>query len=582
MRSRTFIGLMVIGCVTVASAQDQPPPAEQVVVYEDVPNYAELLGHHLMGYPDVSDDWGSFGRLRDTGVRRTVTLSDCILMALQYNTDLKVERLAPLTARTGVLRALALFDPVLFSDISKIRSVEPPNSALISGVVQPTPGAAFIAPNIQQTQLTGKIGFRKVLRTGAQAELRFSNERVDNSFAFQRLDPYYATDLLLSLNQPLLRDFGLRYSTILVRVAQVQELQAVRRYEARVADIIKRVEDAYWSLVQAIENVRVQEQGLALAQELLRQNEGKVNVGTLPQTAVLEAQVDVASRESLLIRANNAALNARDTLRALLNVPQAEVEALLEIDPVELPSVERHPVDLDQSTRLARERRPELQAALLDVHAKTLVAQAAENQLLPKFGFAGAIGLNGLSGRPKTSTLLPGQAQAAPFSGGGGYEDSLNNLTDGRFYSYSAGLVLELPIGNAVARADYTSARIDVERARLEFQRAQQSVSLEVKTAVSNLESDLKSIQATRIARELSEQNLRNQKARYDVGLATTKDLLDFGDRLTVARAAEVQAITRYNIDLAELRRVEGTLLPARSVVLDVVRDDQTPWWARF
>jgi outer membrane protein len=75
---------------------------------------------------------------------------------------------------------------------------------------------------------------------------------------------------------------------------------------------------------------------------------------------------------------------------------------------------------------------------------------------------------------------------------------------------------------------------------------------------------------------------VRNQKARYDVGLATTKDLLDFQDKLTQARDAEVEALTRYNSDLAEMRRVEGTLLSARNVMVERVPLEGAPWWADF
>jgi outer membrane protein TolC len=92
----------------------------------------------------------------------------------------------------------------------------------------------------------------------------------------------------------------------------------------------------------------------------------------------------------------------------------------------------------------------------------------------------------------------------------------------------------------------------------------------------------LKSIDATRIARELAEENLRNQQARYDVGLATTKDILDFQDQLTRARFLEVEALTQYNGDLAEMRRVDGTLLKARNVLIERVSPEKAPWWASF
>ena len=75
---------------------------------------------------------------------------------------------------------------------------------------------------------------------------------------------------------------------------------------------------------------------------------------------------------------------------------------------------------------------------------------------------------------------------------------------------------------------------------------------------------------------------MRNQKARYDVGLATTKDLIDFTDRLTQAERAEVESLTQYNIELARLYRADGTLLRNRSVLLERHEPEPPPWWARF
>ena len=111
---------------------------------------------------------------------------------------------------------------------------------------------------------------------------------------------------------------------------------------------------------------------------------------------------------------------------------------------------------------------------------------------------------------------------------------------------------------------------------------AQEQVTLDIKNAVTTLQSDVQSIQATRIARELSEENLRNQQARYDVGLATTKDILDFQDQLTQARFAEVNSLTRYRTDLATLHRAEGTLLERRRIIFDRGEQEETPWWAYF
>ena len=135
---------------------------------------------------------------------------------------------------------------------------------------------------------------------------------------------------------------------------------------------------------------------------------------------------------------------------------------------------------------------------------------------------------------------------------------------------------------NAAAKAEYTKAKIDVSQSELTRRQLFSDISLEVSTAANDVIANIKRIQASRVARELAEENLRNQQKRLEVGIATTKDVLDFQDDLTQARGVELQAATDYNISLAELARSQGTLLDEYSVVVEVPGERFTPWWARF
>ena len=105
---------------------------------------------------------------------------------------------------------------------------------------------------------------------------------------------------------------------------------------------------------------------------------------------------------------------------------------------------------------------------------------------------------------------------------------------------------------------------------------------MEITQAVGNLKALTEGVRATRIARELAQENVHDQRARYDVGLATTKDLIDFGDRLTQAQREEIRSLTLYNTELARLHRAEGMLLEDRDIVLRGPELDPAPWWARF
>jgi outer membrane protein len=586
---RALLASLTLFLISAVLAQEPAPtPAGSEGgprLLNEVPNYAETFVHQLSGAvpADVTAAQESnehYGRLTETGTPQQLSVADAVALALQNNTDLKIQRLGPLAAVNQVRKARSVFDPALFGNASRDRTTTP------NGTISPlltTSGTLF------QQDLNLNAGLRKMLVSGGQLSLAWQNQRsLTTPSALNELYPQYTTILGLSLNQPLLRDFGWRYALLFVQVAQNTQQQAYYQYEAAIATIITQVERAYWALVLALEEVRVQEKGLALANEVLRQNESKVKVGTLPQTAVLQAQTEVARRQALLIRARNFADVTRDNLRAVINYPQPGAGPLVMVEPGDKPTVVPYDVDYERSLGTALEQRPELIAARLEINGRGLQRMAAENQLLPRLNFVGGIGVNGLSGSglPPVAFPLSQEQQlqvAAPNPGvTGGYSRALELLHDGRYYNYSAGATLEIPIANAQARADYTTANINLEQAKLSLQRLEESVTLEIKQAVSNLSTDLKSIDATRIARELAEENVRNQQARYDVGLVTTKDLLDFQDQLTRARGAEVQALTAYNSDLAEMRRVDGSLLSARNVIIERATPEAAPWWARF
>src|SRR4030095_3900970 len=146
-------------------------------------------------------------------------------------------------------------------------------------------------------------GARKRFITGGILTGQWTNNRITQDATFVNLlVPEYNTGLNLTLNQPLLRDFGWRFALLVVDVAQIGEEQAFYEYQADVSVLVENVERAYWTYVLAIESVEVEERGLELAKELLRQNQGRFKVGALARTAVLESEAEVARREADLVR----------------------------------------------------------------------------------------------------------------------------------------------------------------------------------------------------------------------------------------------------------------------------------------
>jgi outer membrane protein TolC len=497
-----------------------------------------------------------------------LTLVEAVHRALEHNPGIAAHRLTPLRQREDVRRAEAVFDPVLSFAVNKDRR-EAPNASALAGV----------RVNVS-SNFNGDATLRKKLRTGADFSIDFTNNRLVSNATFQGLVPQYRPELVFSLNQPLLRNFGSNFAYLLVEISGLASEAARHTYRTQLADFVKRVIEAYWAVVFARQNLAVQEQSLALARQTLRENQQRVRVGLLAPVAVKEAESEAALRDEQVIVAANALDNAERTLRQTVYLRAGDTFVPSQIEPIDEPLTTAVAVDAEEALATALDRRPEVLAQDLDVRGKNLTVRARQNQLLPRLDLVGNVGLNGLSGKQVPVTLSNGETAVSPFPGN--YGEALDRLTTREFYSYKAGVEIEIPIGNAAARSEYTQAKIDVSQAELNRRQLLSDITLEIGKAVNDVSANMKRIQSARLARELAEENLRNQQKRLEVGMATTKDILDFQEDLTRARATEVQAATDYNVSLAELARAQGTILDKYSVVVEVPGERFAPWWARF
>ena len=202
----------------------------------------------------------------------------------------------------------------------------------------------------------------------------------------------------------------------------------------------------------------------------------------------------------------------------------------------------------------------------------------ANNQLMPKLDAFGSYGVNSLSGDP-TRENDPLNFRSIY---GGTYGDALGRLLSNNFYQYGGGVRLEIPIGNAAAIAQAQRSRIQRARAQAIYRQRISEVSLDVGQSLGDVNSNIKRIEATRVARELAEENLRNQTRRYEVGMVTTTDLLKFQNEVTNARLNENLALIDYNDSLVALERAQGTLLRRFDVDVEPRHATKTPWWALF
>jgi outer membrane protein TolC len=563
--------LVLICLAVIAGRSPAAEPVRQAQDFRETPSPFEILNHQWSDYPPPPAAYSlEFLRTGD-GETAPLTLKEAIFVGLKNNPGIEVDRLEPLRAAEQTMTEKSIFDPTLNLEFHKDYAVELHGT---DGSV----GSRFFPPVQNNQNRDYNLSLRKLLITGAQFEFSFLNNVYVATLQNQVLKPQYQPRVAFTLSQPLLRDFGWGLTKIFVRISENREGIGVLGYQTRLAQFVQRITEAYWGLVFAKENLTVQQKGVEWADALYKSAESRVRAGVLAPVAVVEAQAEKARREEQVIVAENDLDLARKTLRLTLNLNPDNLFMPRQIEPNQRPSVDPVPIDRGASLESALTRRPEILSAGLTVQNQTLQARYAENQLLPRLDFKAGAGLTGMSGEIRPCTTIP--CQTNPFPGD--YSRSLDRLGTGDFYNYSVGVVLQIPLSNAQARSKYSQARIELEQAQARRRDLVSQITLEVEKSLGDQESGFKRVQTTRRARELAEENLRGQERRFEVGLVTQKDVIDFQARLLDAQGAELRAVTDYNNSIARLKLAEGTLLESYNVQVEGPKKESDPWWARF
>jgi outer membrane protein TolC len=476
-----------------------------------------------------------------------LSLQDGIKLVLQNNLDITIEQQNPAISQADITIQKANFDPSLTLDVNIDRSIVAP----FSNSLDATQGTdnAHVNYNAELTQK---------LLTGGNYDLNFTNQRLHTNITSNALinpgliNPSYTSVLLLTLTQPLLKNFGFEVNEAQIKIARNNYLISQELFEARVIDLILRTQEQYWDLVFARQNLKVQQQSLRSAQELLATNRERAEQGLLASIEVLVAEAGVASQQENIITAEKAIKDAEDNIRQLINLPDRSLMEEFAILPVDEPDTEEKTFDAKAVVRTAIEKRPDVRQAKVTIITNGINYRTAKNQLLPGLDFIGSIGLNGL---------------------GGSFPGDMEQLGSTDFYSWSAGLQLVYPLGNRSARASFARSHVVLDQSAFSLRSLEQNVILEVKEAVRRVQTDFRRIESNRKARVLAEKKVEAETERFNVGLSTTKNVLDFQRDLATAEGNELRAITDYNKSLANLEKVRGTSFEKNGIVFDESRE---------
>lgn len=388
-----------------------------------------------------------------------------------------------------------------------------------------------------------------------------------NNQLFQNYNPSYTSNLSFVLTQPLLRNFGWQVSRKQIIVSQNNLDISRSQFKATLITTVFNVEQAYWNLVYASENLKAQQQSLDLGRDLLSKTKKEVEVGQKAPIEVLNAETTVARREADILQAEALVRSSRNQLRALLNLDADPAAKGLTIVPTDQPVFKPFHITYDEALQKALAKRPELEVTKFGIETSKLNFTVARNQLLPQLDLKLAKGSPGVAGDQilyqDNNPFLP-PIGVVKGSASQAFHDTFAFL----YNNWTVGLTLTIPFGDMVGRANYAYAKLGLEQGQAQLKNQEQQISLEVSTAVLNLETAAKSVDAYRVARELAEKQLEAEMKKLNVGMSTNYFVLQYQNDLATARSLELKALVDYNVALAQIAQVTGSTLEDRSITL--------------
>ncbi|MGB7294998.1 MAG: TolC family protein [Candidatus Aminicenantales bacterium] len=486
-----------------------------------------------------------------------LTLEETILRTLKNNYGVAIQVLNPEIDSLAIKKAKEKYLPTLALGYDT-RDTESASYSWLDAAEQVQ--TEYYGYDAQVTQL---------IPTGGRISASLDNYRNFTTSKFQTVNPRYSSTLRLTLQQPLLKGFGAKMTNYDIHISQNNFEISQNELEATVADIIDVVTQAYWNLAYSIDNLKVRQQALELARDLLAKNQRAVEVGTLAPIEILSAQAEVATREAEILSAEAEVKNNEDRLRTIINLPEEEMKLALPIKPLDTPKFVEQQIDVDEALMTALQNRPELKSLKVGLQSQDLTVSYTKNQLFPDLSLSASYWSPGISGdqivyennNPLTGNIIA----VVPGGIGGAVDDALGF----KYKNWSVGLTLDIPLNSLISRAAYAQAQLNLEQAMLRLKNQEQTIYLEIRNGVRNVETNYKRVQSYRVARELADKKLLAEEEKLKVGLSTNFIVLTYQRDLSNARSSELRAIVDYIISVSSLEKAMGVNLQNHSITLD-------------
>ena len=490
-----------------------------------------------------------------------LSLDDAVKFALDRNLDIAVQRLNPEINDIAYASIKSVYHPT----VTSLLSTQSTTNASTTTVSGGTAGAPIV---VGVTHYNGGLA-QSIPWGGGSASVQLNNTKNTTTSLNTLFNPTYQPNWSGSYVQPLFRNFVIDSTRRQLQVTKINRDISDLQLRATITNTLSNVRNAYWDYVYAVQSVDVAAQSVALASQLVKDNQTRVEVGTMAPIDVVQAQSQAATQQQLLVTAQGAMRTAELALKRLIVGGTQDQNWNVRLDPTDRPDFRAQPIDIEAAVRRALAERTDLEIAKKNITANDVTLKYLVDQMRPQADLTATYGLAGLGGSQYVFDNTAGVVNRTPISSiPGGYTDALSSLFHTNYPRWTVALNLSYPLGVSSQEASVARARVQQNQVVAQTRQIELQVATDVTNAAINVQSGIERVQASQAARELAQKTLEAEQSKFEVGMSTNYNVILIQRDLATAQINELQSILNYRKALVELERLQQTTLQSLSVTL--------------
>jgi len=492
----------------------------------------------------------------------TLTLEDAVKFALERNLDIAVQRLNPEINDIAIASIRSVYHTSLTSTVGTQATTNPTTSTLSGGQTQ---GAG-----VDTTLNTFNGGVAQAVPWGGGSfNVTLNNNRQTTSSLNTLYNPSFNTNWSGAYVQPLLRGFKIDSTRQQLAVSKINRDISDVQLKATITNTLSNVRNAYWDYVYATQAVEVAQQSVTLAEQLVKDNQTRVEVGTMAPIDVVQAQSQAATARQNLATVMQTMHTAELALKRLIVSGTQDPNWSAQLDPTDRPEFRPEAVDVEGAVRRALSERTDYEIARKNLQSNDVTLKYLVDQLKPQADMTATYGFVGLGGSQYTYDPTSTGVNRRPIGTiPGGYGDALSTLFNGAYPRWTLAVNFSYPLGVSSQEANVARARVQVNQVNAQLKQIELQIATDVTNAAVTAQTSAERVEAAQAARELAQKQLEAETSKFEVGMSTNYNVIQSQRDLATAQNNELLAVLNYRKALVELERLQQTTLQNLSITL--------------